>query len=39
MEVPTPKQPYVAPSVEVVTVKTEGCILQSSKQDYESVPW
>ena len=39
MEVNTAKQAYEAPTVEVVEIKTEGYILQSSKPDYFPEEW
>ena len=39
MEVNTAKHAYEAPTVEVVEIKTEGYILQSSKPDYDPISW
>ena len=39
MELSTIKQAYEAPTVEVVEIKPEGYILQSSKPDYNPIPW
>jgi hypothetical protein len=33
------KQPYESPEVEIVEVKTEGCILAGSKPDYDPEEW
>jgi hypothetical protein len=30
---------YEAPAVEIVEVKTDGCILQASRTDYPPVTW
>ena len=35
----TVKKFYEAPTVEVVEVKTDGCILQSSLEQYNPVNW
>ena len=39
MELSTIKHAYEAPTVEVVEIKPEGYILQSSKPDYDPIPW
>ena len=39
MEVKTTKQPYDAPTVTVVEIKTEGCVLQTSIPDYIPEEW
>ena len=33
------KERYEAPATEVVELKTEGCILQASKDPYDPTPW
>ena len=33
------KEPYESPTVEIVELKMDGCILQASKDPYAPTPW